>query len=157
MGSFWVTQSQSIESTLFCLQARNRNIDGLRLNAKLLKELGKEEYVAPKECSVCAIGAVFVCAVDRHDALKLSTVYKRDAGGPDEATMLPYLKMWFTPKQLRLMETAFEGTCYADRRARPSAYNLNRAYRFYNQFRRSSDIMEAIMNNVIDNKGTFKP
>ena len=123
----------------------------------------------PKQCSVCALGSVFVSALDRNNTLKLSD--KKYLG--NSTLMVEYLGEWFTPKQLRLMEMAFEGSDQSRGRMFTS---VKRGYRtttpigkkavsfFYKYGKdtrygdtRSERLMRAIMNNVIRNNGTFKP
>ncbi len=128
----------------------------------LFQELGQAEYTAPQTCSVCAIGAVFVAAVDRHDSLKLSTVYSasyEEEGRVTDSAMMPYLSQWFEEDQLRLMECAFEGS-YQGRggnEEEPSEDELEAAEEFYGEYEDVTLLITAIMENVIKNKGTFEP
>lgn len=57
-------------------------------------------------CRGCQIGGMFLCAVDRHNKLRLT-----DIGGflGDDAPMRSYLRRWFSKKQLEEVEDAFEG------------------------------------------------
>lgn len=98
--------------------------------------------VLPKVCQVCAIGAVFVAAVEKNDALKVGQLYTEDGVRfVTSGTMKKYLRRWFSAAQLYLMEGVFEG--WDD-----SADTLEGD---------STDVLVFIMKNIIKNKGTFKP
>lgn len=64
----------------------------------------------PKQCNVCAIGSIFVSAVDRYNRLEV-----KDLGcysgttEPRPANLLKYLNKWWSEEEMRLIETAFEG------------------------------------------------
>lgn len=113
---------------------------------------------APKDCRACAIGSVFVCALDRFNELKLHK-FVDDGGGSD--AMVRYLSPWFTRAQLRLMEIGFQ-----EYNSDPGAVTdraADAAYAWHEK-RLGSDgecdydaIMRALMKNVIRNNGTFKP
>ncbi len=123
-----------------------------------LMKLSQEEYSPPKACDVCAIGAVFVAAVDRHDALKLSEVYKNSIDGDiGDDLMLPYLNKWFEDSQLRLMEYAFENEFHGTNYDGPDDDVCKAAEAFYEFYDEPGDRVTAIMNNIIENKGTFIP
>jgi hypothetical protein len=108
--------------------------------------------VLPKKCEVCAIGAVFVAAVDRHNKLKLNAV----TTDIKDIEMLSFLKKWFTERQMRLMEAAFEG------RVQGSGWNLlsneeeERAEAYRYKYPSARSRLVAIMKNVIRNKGAFR-
>lgn len=124
-------------------------------------------YTPPKYCGVCAIGAFFITAVDRHNALKLRDVRGIGEGETQSGFLLMrYLKQWFTVEDLRLMEVAFEG-----HRIEPilsstlSKEQIQRAVEWHN---RQHDkhcggsappeaIMSALMLNIIGNNGVFDP
>ena len=137
------------------------------------------ELVPPKSCEVCAIGATFICALDRNDSLKVSEVAQdRHVGydgktSLDEDGMMEYLGKWFSEKQLRLIECAFEGEDVTEEFTRWSdrleddvvSAPAKRAIALYKVARASKrlkgtkpeKVMKAIMHNVIRNDGTFKP
>jgi hypothetical protein len=113
-------------------------------------------------CGVCAVGACFVSAVLRFDALEFSPY-----NGMDDPQMRRYLDQWFSREQLGLIETAFEGKVFHpdgdggdledilddDERDRYS-----RALDFYGQYMTDSAArLRAIWMNVAINKGTFTP
>lgn len=105
-----------------------------------------------KVCRGCQIGGMFACALDRHNALKLSDLgtYSSPACLSD-ARMREYLTQWFSEKDISAMERAFEawepdsGTDQTDFRPFGQAFPL------------SKDRMRLIAENVIKNKGQFMP
>ncbi len=98
-----------------------------------------------KRCQVCALGGLFVCAVERFDKLKIKefAYLPNDPGdvaciGGSQAKMQAYLgSNSFDIDQLFAIENAFEGTRFS-KEAAPQR-------------------MIQIMENVIRNKGTFQP
>lgn len=118
-------------------------------------------------CTVCAVGACFVAGVLRHDSLTVGT-FGNDEN--DRDGMEAYLGRWFEPEQLRLIETAFEmeerfyqgeGEDYEAGDEIPEI--ATRAVMFGEDnsggFDDDSDTARliAIMQNVINNGGTFRP
>lgn len=168
---YLATRDQKAQKAAAALEEAWENKD-----LKALLKLAAQEYVAPKQCTVCAIGAVFVATVDRHDSLKLTDVYTDEMGsdgevGPD--AMMDYLKQWFTVRQLRLIEVAYEGNLqsYGDG---ISDAQVEKAKDFHRKNGPLVDSewlgltpctseesaegrMTAIMKNVIDNHGSFRP
>ncbi len=120
-----------------------RDIDkGVELQAKFAKV---------KKCHVCALGGVFVAAVDRFndircsDNLGMEVLYNAPhlahANGYIEPTpMFDYLTGLFSRKQLTDIESAFED--YAD-------------HPWSSKLHVHADRMTAIMQNVIRNRGRF--
>lgn len=113
-----------------------------------------EPIKAPKQCSVCAIGSVFVSAVDRFDELTIGEASRAFSGGNREA-MTNYLGRWFPAKQLALMETVFEGS---DISKSLSVKDLAAAVREHGRLAPlgAERTMEAIMRNIIRNGGALK-
>lgn len=109
--------------------------------------------VLPTKCEVCALGAVFIAAVDKNNTLEIGELtYTPDRlrRYPSYFDMQNYLSKWFSREQLHLIESVFES---------------NSDYSFLN-FRKTvsdtplrkiaaSKMLTAIMKNIIKNKGTF--
>jgi hypothetical protein len=125
---------------------------------KLSSDLPRVPIKAPKECSVCAIGSVFVAAVDRFDKLT-----PRDAFDTiiqdDSATMIMYLSKWFSEDQLRLMEAVFEESAgigvfsiEEEKKLDDLLYELQKELP---EWGKAEYRMRWIMKNIIKNKGTF--
>lgn len=120
------------------------------------------------KCDVCALGSVFVCAVERMNKLKVGDLYN------DKYKMMDYLSGVFDSEQLDLIECAFERTrnhaCTEldDDEAR-RAIELGRKFETRTgncgcgdpkcTVKRpdSEACMRAIMENIIANGGTFIP
>ena len=118
-----------------------------------------------KQCEGCAIGGMFMCAVQTANQLKLSNlegvkIFKEDQeDSPFYAHLdtdieyedaFKYLSKFFSHDQLEMIETAFEkdaGACHAG----------DDSATFVTEINDPSVRMELIMQNIIVNKGTFKP
>ncbi len=108
------------------------------------KELS--DVIKDKKCTVCALGSLFVCAVDKLDKLKYGDAYYIA-----QYEIHTYLKGFFAEDQLRLIESAFERDDFS--------YDGNMdisVIRLYTKGLNSPKTrMEKIMKNIIRNKGTF--
>lgn len=108
-----------------------------------------------KSCRVCALGAIF---------MGISNLYGINITGADpdmynvfEDLSKSPLKEYFSKDQLQLMECAFEGGGGAH-----DIYTIDKKVRgfalaFHYAFDSDKDRLKAIMENIIKNKGTFKP
>lgn len=118
-----------------------------------------------QEICACALGALFVCAVSRFERLKVRKVGyevirpyysegQQISGGIEYEMIVKYLRKWFSMEQVELIEYAFEwGTS-----GHPNSdIKAKRAVAFGKLYPAPSLRLEAIMQNVLDNKGTFKP
>lgn len=110
------------------------------------EESKNQQVVPPTKCNVCALGAVFVSALDRNDRLKVGDF----APYPGQDDLHNYLKRWFTLNQLYLMEEAFEGY------SRPEYCGTDAEF-FGSRYDNDEDRMLAIMRNIVKNDGTFVP
>lgn len=122
-----------------------------------------------KECTGCAMGGMFMCAVEMADNLKLDALsevkeYQKNVKrahpedrvycGFDTATVdgddaFDYLRKFFSMAQLEAIESAFErggGSCHDEE-----------AMDFVDDEEDPSERMRLIMENVIKNKGRFVP
>lgn len=123
-------------------------------------------------CSVCALGALFACAVESNGGLQnfWNPVVSVTApwGGGTQGAMHTYLAPYFDKLQLELIESAFErgsfvsiaaedGRSY-DERVKEALGRAELAIKF--GLKASDDPgerMAAIMRNIIANGGTFCP
>ncbi len=98
-----------------------------------------------KSCEVCALGACFLSIISIIDNFVLDDCYTIG-----RHKMSPYLKLAFTDNQLDLIECSFEGwTDYFTEAEK-------KATRFH--AKDSPEVrLKAIMKNIIQNNGTFKP
>lgn len=118
----------------------------------------KDALAGIKQCSGCAIGGMFMCAVERADKLKVSELeYAKDCAEYSDPIVVEeiseddsftYLKRFFSRDQLELIECVFEsnGGSHYDEDAGDFALGVGSP----------SERMRLIMENIIVNKGTFK-
>lgn len=116
-------------------------------NSKVLAEKLK------KNCEVCALGACFISAVKLTNEWDFSGL--RFSGGYPKLTLEAKLLDYFTQEQLELIECAFE---------RCSSFGHNLEYEkaanaasFKENIEDPTERLEAIMKNIISNKGSFRP
>ena len=124
------------------------------------KEIGIEEPLSSraarevqKNCRVCAMGALMVSRVCKFNKLSLEDLGQNEYGSTVEA-----LKGAFTDNQLRRIEAAYE---------LDSSYEFMDEYAFgmdhvgdyeaMNYQEQDENRMLAIMQNIVDHGGTFKP
>ena len=128
-----------------------------------------------KECTVCALGAVFLTTVDRFNKVGCSDLLTEsdthtylgdripEHSSLERDSLTKYLKSYFTLLQLCMIESAFEcGEFSSDFYDNAKALKqIKQAEGYGNDLRseghNSKSRMRKIMNNVIRNKGTFKP
>ena len=123
---------------------------------------------APKACRVCAIGSVFVAAVDRFDKLTIGQTQAAILGG-EVAAMREYLDPWFSHDQLSLIEAVYEGWTHSlpigvsaddvdaevERiSGRPFNGGTERAAVAHSRVT-ADKRMRAIMSNIIAHRGTY--
>jgi len=115
-------------------------------------------------CTACAIGALFYSKVVNYNACTTKQAgatanYTQYDVIVNDISMISNLKDSFAPKQLRLIELAFEGKhpgagSYIHEFAGDLYHNC---MNFHDKYNKASGRMRAIMKNIIKNKGTFKP
>jgi len=124
------------------------------------KDSRKVAQKLKKGCEVCALGACFLSTVKLTNKYTFNPIrpseympYKSDSW--DREDLLGKLHKVFTPFQIDLIETAFEGyNCGVIRMG--SAID-QRATSFYHDYEDETSRLRAIMKNIIRNNGTFKP
>jgi hypothetical protein len=121
-----------------------------------------KELLATKKCDVCALGAMFVSAVDRRNSLKMEELENYMGNRAEcisDYDITSYLEQWFDFYQLALIECSFEGD---DVQAALESRDGMAAEAFRDRVRDKvgdddSELMLAIMRNIIKNKGEFIP
>lgn len=103
-----------------------------------------QTVVKDRECRVCALGSLFVAAVDRYNECQLPA---DDLG--NRSPLAEYLARVFTPTQLNKIEAAFEGRSFSHD---DDYYGEG----FCHAYPDPSKRLVAIMRNIIRNGGTFK-
>lgn len=108
------------------------------------------------ECTVCALGAAAISAIGLYN--KPGAVGKAwdIFGEVDQSELHKVLGRWFTPIQLDLIECAFEtSTAFS---VGESTYDArDDAEDFGLKYNTDHNRLVAIMENIIENKGTFRP
>lgn len=140
----------------------------VRAGSPWKKKAEKETAPPAKECTVCALGALFV-SLPENKPLTYEALQSRVHRGPYvQEVWREQLRAIFTPQQLSLIESAFEESDFIDLEDTRSmtlighSPVLRRAMGFAEQHcpnggEPSEQLLRAIMQNIIDNKGTFKP
>lgn len=117
-----------------------------------------------KVCECCALGSILLSEIAFNNHYELNGYNYNEKGATlyiDLDEREEELKKIFSNVQLVLIEIAFEGGngCYNfnslsnDNRER----YYDKAVSFYNKYSDADERLEAIMNNIVENKGTFKP
>lgn len=138
-----------------------------------------QEVLKTKKCEVCAIGALFASTVETYNCLTFDELQNKceDAdndyddyntgAGLSLAQIMPYLTDFFSEDQLILIELAYEGGYGGfDEDQYIEAVSstegdcsdiLERAYTIFSNESEDWRRLIAIMQNIIDNNGTFNP
>lgn len=124
--------------------------DGEPLRENLRRAALRAQDYSPKdECRVCALGACFIAMIDR------GTIVRDDTWFDNRYDLYEELQDIFTPEEFDLIEEAFElGGVHTD------IHDTLPARRTRNFGRRRKDPvqrLEAIMQNIVDNRGEFIP
>lgn len=119
-----------------------------------------EEAPESQKCTVCALGAAFYCAVLRVDNYKLSKI-DNSSYVPNEVLMFGsnvknFLRAYFEEDQLELIESAFEREKMGDEDAAKDE-DMKTAIDFGKGYYYENKRLVAIMNNIVENEGKFKP
>ncbi len=124
----------------------------------------QDVVLGARECRVCALGALFTTAVMVRDQWTIRQVgaYRSYIGDADIAVdrdhMVAYLKPWFSARQLALIESAFEMRLMdGGLKDRIPEEDFVAAIVFGRAHRSNRSRMMAIMRNIIENDGTFRP
>lgn len=112
-----------------------------------------------KSCRVCALGGVFVTGMRKglFQPVEIEHFDDGEWSAIDEEGMREQLRPHFSSKQLSLIESAFEVAWFTDGDIELSQKELERAVAFGTRYACPNDRMRAIMKNIIQNKGAFKP
>lgn len=108
------------------------------------------------ECHVCAMGALFVGAIDKFNGVQATgtelrdCIYKFNSGN----TIVHHLAQVFTPRQLRLIEAAFETYRWGGDMI-PTEAEMDGIQRYTDVHPNRRQRLEAILANIVRNKGTF--
>lgn len=130
-------------------------------------ESSARDVLASVRCEACALGSLFVSSVHIKNGLLASetfvnsSVYDEVADiingvvSCDTSVMRERLEEYFDEQQLDLIESAFETSDMGD--GTIDSVLLDRAIQFGARYNDHTRRMKAIMQNVIDYRGTFVP
>lgn len=113
------------------------------------------EVLDDKTCTVCGIGGLFVSAVSLHNNLIAGDIGYLTSGA-DGTRLKRYLQNWFDIKQLGLIECAFEDSHSFAAVSSPQKAIWD-ARHFGSQWGDPKERLLKICENILDNKGIFKP
>lgn len=108
-----------------------------------------------KNCQVCALGSMFISAVNLYDDIKFKADDACASAAFEDLDKSP-LKKYFSVHELKIIEAAFEGNdgCHFDDL---SGKDAAVAFAYHEIFKTHKDRLSAIMKNIIRNNGVFKP
>lgn len=153
------------------LGARLRASQGVYVKTEVLADANREGkfntqlqklFKKVEECTVSAKGALFVCQLDRTNRLKLSEVkiYTHASDQLQGGDVTNYLERLFTPRQLELIESAFECRDMRDDDSEEDDeiwVAVEFGELFVDEFNDDELRLRAILENIVANRGTFKP
>ena len=119
-----------------------------------------KKHINQIKCECCALGATLLSTVKFANTLTISDL-RFYSGSHGRSWQI--FKDIFTPKQLALIEYAFEHNTYGNRIAQNVFYEYisykkqREAVDFGLKYAKEDERLVAIMENIIKNKGTFKP
>lgn len=124
----------------------------------------KSNFKKIKDCRVCAMGACLMSATKFANKLNFEDVGHSISDLKNEKVQTLFAEI-FSPKQLLLIETAFEGNNGGDKVGEEifeidSCQYANekiKCDKFHDKYDNPQSRMIGIMENIIKNKGEFKP
>lgn len=111
-------------------------------------ETVEDYFMAEKQCTACAIGSMFLANVLRRKRAS-KVALTNDFECHDR------LERYFSRLQLGLIESAFEMQNMVS--GMPTTPDIDGAIEFGQNYPNNDQRLEAIMENIIANKGEFKP
>jgi hypothetical protein len=107
-----------------------------------------------EDCQVCALGACFLSYIRLFNKITVDEItYIENSIDPAHHTVKNALREHFANEQLALIEAAFEGF----RSPADTTAVVKVIEDFYNKHPNPKKRLKAIMQNIIDNNGEFKP
>jgi hypothetical protein len=120
----------------------------VRFEEQTLERDLKTVVAEAKQCSVCALGASICSLANVNGPVKVSD--GRSGGRPQLETIFGRL-------QLNMMESAFEKTKMGAYWNELEHNQGDLAVKFGKKYKSAENRLRAIMNNIIQNRGVFKP
>lgn len=124
----------------------------------------KKNFSKIKNCNVCAMGACLMSATKFANKLKFQDIGS-GVGDLNNPKVKDLFKSIFSPEQLLLIERAFEdktggstvGCDVFGLEEWDFEKQIQKCSEFYGEYNNDETRLIGIMNNIIKNKGTFKP
>lgn len=137
----------------------------LKIPKRLREDEKLDKAIKEVTCTGCALGACFIGLVDQGDKLRVSDILGEFTdlngirfGSVDDNDFRQHLRKVFSPKQLSLIESAFEKQHFEDDKCLEDIEEQQaQAIKFGVKFPSVNSRMIGIMRNIIENKGTFRP
>lgn len=112
-------------------------------------------------CHVCALGGLFMGLALNDKSIKIAYKHYSYDSFTEPANFRVQLKDIFEPHQLNMIESAFEVQGMVDGytydRSEIASDDLKAAIRFGNRYTSNENRLRAIMNNIVENRGIFRP
>lgn len=148
---------------------KGRYVEKVTVKGKLKNEISisdvnvRDNWKSIDNCLVCGIGSCLMSVTKFKNRLTFGELPRGIHSFEDKHIKL--LKSTFSPNHLTLIEVAFEGYYYKQSdnlgrdkmEAEVNQIEISRAKTFANQYEDNNERLEAIMRNIVTNKGTFKP
>ncbi len=112
------------------------------------RDVMKEDGIT---CSVCAKGALLCSLISYKDNASVNSIYNTSYGETRDR-----LKDYFSVAQIDLIELAFEGFM-PNTNYEISTKTFKAARKFYETLSPSKERLLKILDNIVDNNGTFIP
>lgn len=107
------------------------------------------------QCEACALGTIFASRVSCFDGLSNEEV-GFGWGGVCYDPMFADLEQYFDSQQLHLIEACFEG-CFVSDTNPKTEKEFDLIEKFFDKYQTAESRLIAILKNIINNEGTFKP
>lgn len=133
------------------------------------EEIQLQDFFLKKEqCTVCALGGLFVCAIKKFNDFKIGDLYKGGFGNDIHIEDIKlYLGNFFESHQLKLIEIAYEqgkGYYYTNEGSFDDGVgeyvkgnDAKLAEAMFDYIPNPTDRIKLIMENIIRNNGEFVP
>ena len=158
-SGIWVSDADGNEVNDLIYRARDKDWDApVDLKKDVVCQLNGK-------CDVCALGSLFVSAIDKFNHTKLNPNCSVDFTEHQDSDYNPLLK-WFSAKQLLLIENTFENRYGAWMEKTMYVLSKNKViywddvvipaiHAYCKKYPDETSRLKAIMNNIVRNKGTF--
>lgn len=134
-------------------------VTNLETNDELYKEVQVSELLksTSTKCEVCAKGGLFMSYIGIVNSYEIES-WRTSVGSPDnDKREMKLLSKIISPKQLSLIETAFEGILYRSWNEALSNEEYTKCRNFNSKYVTAEERLKAICQNMLKHDGIFKP